>query len=102
MSVLSNIVKHFPDRFPTLCPVTVKPRCMYPDIIDKKHNLTEDTMNDLDHMLNGSGSRRHHQNVIRQVQYDRFAREVQAAQGNGKTGWPGRAVLVAVIHLVMR
>ncbi len=26
------------------------------------------------------------QDIIRQVQYDKFAREVQAAQGNGKAG----------------
>ena len=59
-------------------------------------------MNDLDHMLKGSGSRRHHQDIIRQVQYDKFAREVQAAQGNGKTGRSVRAVLEAVINLVTR
>jgi hypothetical protein len=59
-------------------------------------------MNDLDHMLNGSNSRRHHQNIVRQVQYDKFAREVQAAQRSGKSGFSVRAVLVAVINLVTR
>jgi hypothetical protein len=98
----SNILKHFPDKLPTPCPVTVKLRCMYPEIIDQERIHMEDIMNDLDHMLNGSGSRRHHQAIIRQVQYDNFAREVQAAQGNGKTSRSVRAVLVAVINLVTR
>ena len=58
-------------------------------------------MNDLDHMLNGSGSRQHHQNMIRQAQLNRFAREVKPSQ-NYKVISPLRAILVAIINLAMR
>jgi hypothetical protein len=58
-------------------------------------------MNDLDHMLNGSGSRQHHQEIIRQAQLAKFAREIKPAQPN-KVISPLRAILVAIINLVMR
>jgi hypothetical protein len=37
-------------------------------------------MYDFDHMLNGRGSRQHHQDIIRWTQDERFASEVEAAQ----------------------
>ena len=58
-------------------------------------------MNDLDHMLNGSGSRQHHQEIIRQAQLAKFAREVKTSQTN-KAVSPLRAILVAIINLAMR
>lgn len=41
---------------------------------------------ELDHMLNGQGSRQHHQDIIRQIHYERFACEVEAAQQHQKLG----------------
>ena len=58
-------------------------------------------MFDLDHMLNGSGSRQHHQEIIRQAQLAKFAHEVKPAQTN-KVISPLRSVLVAIINLVIR
>jgi hypothetical protein len=36
------------------------------------------TMYELDHMLNGEGSRQHHQDLIREAELDRLARKVKA------------------------
>ena len=58
-------------------------------------------MNDLDHMLNGSGSRQHHQDIIRQAQLAKFAREVKPAVTN-KAVSPLRVILVALINLISR
>ncbi len=41
-------------------------------------------MNDLDHMLNGSGSRQHHQEMIRQARQAKFAREIKSMPTNQK------------------
>ena len=35
-------------------------------------------MYDLDHMLSGTGSRQHHQNMIRQAQREAFAHKVKS------------------------
>ena len=59
-------------------------------------------MNDLDHMLNGKGSRDHLQDMIQQAQQAKFAREVKPSQTNNKAAMPLRAVLTAIINLVMR
>ena len=59
-------------------------------------------MYELDHMLNGSGSRQHHQNMIRQAQQAKFAREVKPSSLNNKNISPLRAIFVAIINLVMR
>ena len=58
-------------------------------------------MNDLDHMLNGSSSRQHHQDIIRQAQLAKFAHEAKPVQTN-KAVSPLRAILVTIINLVMR
>jgi len=50
-------------------------------------------MYELDHMLNGSGSRQHHQDITRQAQEAKFAREAKPAQTN-KVISPLRAILV--------
>ncbi len=59
-------------------------------------------MYDLDHMLNGSGSRQHHQDMIRQAQQAKFVREVKPVSASNKAISPLRAVLVAIINLLMR
>jgi hypothetical protein len=59
-------------------------------------------MYDLDHMLNGSGSRQHHQDMIRQAQKAKFAREIKPAQSSNKATSSLRIILVAIINLVMR
>ena len=58
-------------------------------------------MNDLDHMLNGSGSRQHHQEMIRQAQQAKFAREVKPKQSSEAVS-PLHAILFALINLVTR
>ncbi len=57
-------------------------------------------MNDLDHMLNGSGSRQHHQEMIRQAQRAKFASEVKRTPTSSKVIAPLRAILVSIINLV--
>jgi hypothetical protein len=59
-------------------------------------------MNDLDHMLNGKGSRQHLQNAIREAQQAKFVREVKSTQHTGKVVSPLRTILVTIINLVMR
>ena len=59
-------------------------------------------MYDLDYMLNEKGIRQQHQDMIRQAQRAKFAREVKAKQTNNKVISPLRAVLVALIHLIAR
>ena len=57
-------------------------------------------MNDLDPTL--IVIRAHHQNLIRQTQRAKLAREVKATQTNTKAISPLRAVLVAVINLFIK
>ena len=59
-------------------------------------------MYDLDRRLNGKLSDQHRQDVMRQVQYERFAQEVKAAQSNHKAAVPVRTMLIAVINLLVR
>ena len=59
-------------------------------------------MNDLDHMLNGSGSRQHHQDMIRQARQAQFAREVKTVKSPRKIAAPLRTALASVINLIMR
>ena len=59
-------------------------------------------MNDIDHMLNGRGSRRHHQDMIQEARRNRMARDVSTAQGEQKTIAPIRAALIAVINWIIR
>ena len=59
-------------------------------------------MNDLDHMLNGKGSRDHLQDMIQQAQQAKFAREAKTVSSPRKIIVPLRTVLASVINLVMR
>ncbi|MEO8391959.1 MAG: hypothetical protein ABI700_03110 [Chloroflexota bacterium] len=61
-------------------------------------------MYDLDHMLNGNGSRQHLQHMIREKQQEKFARDAEAAQGKDKRPIVARrcAIWVTVIHLIWR
>ena len=59
-------------------------------------------MSDLDHMLNGKGSRDHHQDIIRQAQYAKLAREAKTKPTSRKAISPLRAILAALINLVTR
>ena len=58
-------------------------------------------MNDLDHMLNGKGSRDHLQDMIWQAQQAKFAREVKPSQSN-KAISPLQAILIAIINVITR
>ena len=59
-------------------------------------------MNDLDHMLNGNASHHHHQDMIRQAQQQRIAREAKRAKATRKTGITLPAILTALIGLLVR
>ena len=59
-------------------------------------------MSDLDHMLNGKGSREHHQDIIRLAQQAKLAREVKTKQTSNKVILPLRAILVALVNFSMR
>jgi hypothetical protein len=59
-------------------------------------------MYELDHMLNGRGSRQHLQQMIREAQQVKFGCSVEAAQHNDKTVLPLRAILVAAMHIIRR
>ena len=59
-------------------------------------------MNDLDHMLNGKGSRSHLQDMIQQAQQAKFARDAQTVSSPRKIMTPLRLALTAIINLVMR
>jgi len=58
-------------------------------------------MYELDHMLKGSGSRQHLQDMIRQAQQAKVAREVKPSQDN-KAISPLRAILVTIVNLITR
>ena len=59
-------------------------------------------MYDLDHMLNGNGSRQHHQQMIREAQQEKFARAVKTDESNRKITAPLRLILAAIINLITR
>ena len=57
-------------------------------------------MYDLDHMLDGKGSRQHHQDVIREAQQDKLARDAGKTRANPAARV--RVVLAAIINLIVR
>jgi hypothetical protein len=59
-------------------------------------------MYEYDHMLNGRGSRQHQQDIIRCVQQERLARQIEAAQGKGKFISPAHAIFIALINLLTK
>ena len=59
-------------------------------------------MYDLDHMLNGSGIHRHHQDMIQQAQHAKLAHEVKTKQTSNKVILPLRAILAALVNFSMR
>lgn len=59
-------------------------------------------MNEVDHMLNGRGSRQHLQRMIRQAEQDRLARDVEAAQSKDKPVSPLRVLLTILLHFVSK
>jgi hypothetical protein len=59
-------------------------------------------MNDLDHMLNGKGSRDHLQDMIQQAQQAKFARKIKPSPAKSKFTVPFRAILIAFINLIVK
>jgi hypothetical protein len=60
-------------------------------------------MYDFDHILNGRGSRQHLQQIIHEVQQDKFARDVMAAAQAERTDVsPLRALLATIVNLIAR
>ena len=57
---------------------------------------------ELDHMLNGRGSRQRHQELIRETQRYKLTREVKPTQPTNKAISPLRAILIALINIIMR
>jgi hypothetical protein len=55
-------------------------------------------MYDLDHMLNGKGSRQHLQQMIKQAEREQLARQVKPV----KKASPARALLAAISNLMAR
>jgi hypothetical protein len=59
-------------------------------------------MFDLDHMLDGKGSRKHHQDLIRETQDYKLACEAQKAQRKPKVPMSLRIIWAAIINLITR
>ena len=59
-------------------------------------------MYDFDPMVNGKIMRERHQELILRVQRESLARDLKNAKGNHKPIAPLRAILIAIINLVMR
>jgi len=59
-------------------------------------------MYDSDSMVNGKIMRERHQELIQRVQRESLARDLKNTKGNHKATSPLRAILVAIINLVMR
>ena len=59
-------------------------------------------MNDLDHMLNGKGSRDHLQDMIQQAQQAKFAREAKTEKRQTNLIPFLRPVLVSITNLIVR
>jgi hypothetical protein len=61
-------------------------------------------MYELDHMLNGKGSRQHHQDILQLAQHQQLVSEAEAAQRSQKTemSYPGiaRRSLAALLNFV--
>jgi hypothetical protein len=55
---------------------------------------------DYDHMLNGRGSRQHHQNIIRQVQAEQLAKKAKASQKQGKNRIGVRNLIMLLITML--
>jgi hypothetical protein len=52
-----------------------------------------------DHMLNGSGSRQHHQDMIQQAQYNQLLKETKRKERKNIFGI--RTILIALFNLIM-
>ncbi len=59
-------------------------------------------MFELDHVLNGSGSRSYHQEMVRQAQQEKPARQVAGEQGSDRIIPRMLVLLFALAHLVKR
>ena len=57
-------------------------------------------MYELDHMLNGIGSRQHLQQMIRQAQQEKFACDAEAVQKKPSSG-SRRDILMAVLNVIL-
>ena len=59
-------------------------------------------MFDLDHMLSGRGSYQHHQDLIREIQDEKLAREAQKGLRKSKLPMSLRIIWAAIINLMTR
>ena len=57
-------------------------------------------MYDLDHMLNGKGSSRHHQELIQQAKYARLAGDVKPSGEKHKVASPLRTIVAVIMHII--
>ena len=81
--------------------MTVKRGLFYSGFIVSHAVKEDDTMNDLDHMLNGNASRQHHQDMIHQAQQAKIVRDLKSAKGTRQTAISLRMFLASVIHLIV-
>lgn len=59
-------------------------------------------MYELDHMLNGKGSRSHIEEIAAEVRAEKISREVENDQNEEKTAKPVRNGLLSVVSMLVR
>ena len=59
-------------------------------------------MFEFDHILNGLFSKQLHQEIIQKARHDQAAQDARTARGDHKTVSPVRAMLIAVINMIVR
>lgn len=59
-------------------------------------------MFELDHMLNGKGSRTHLEEIAQEIKADRFAREAKADEENEKPVDVQRSIFSSVVLMITR
>ena len=59
-------------------------------------------MFELDHMLNGKGSRSHIEEIAQQIKADRMAHEAEAIEEQEKQATPERSIFSSVVLMITR
>jgi hypothetical protein len=59
-------------------------------------------MYEFDHMLNGRGSRQHLQQMVREAQQEKFARDVEDTQSKHQKIALLRAILTTLLHFLTK
>ncbi len=59
-------------------------------------------MFELDHMLNGKGSRSHLEEIAQEIKADRMSRELEAVEENEKKAISERSIFSSVVLMITR